>query len=71
MGRIVYYSSSKNSEHIIDIGDKNSSYGLLYNLLNSELKILRKYLNNVLIKKLIKYYSTNFANTLVFFVFKK
>ena len=52
------------------IKNKKSSYMSLYNLFQIELTKLRRYLNNALIKKWIKF-SISFANVSIFFVFKK
>ena len=43
-------SAHKVSDHTIDLNRKKSLYNLLYNLFNTELEILREYLENVLIK---------------------
>ena len=57
--------------HAIDlIKNKKFSYMLLYNLFQIELTKFRRYLNNVLIKKWIKF-SISLASASIFFVFKK
>ena len=57
--------------HVINlIENKKSSYMLLYNLSQIELTKLRRYLNNVLIKKWIKF-SISLASVSILFVFKK
>ena len=40
----------KVSDHVIDLNEKNSLYSLLYNLFNTKLKILQKYLDDILMK---------------------
>lgn len=60
----------KISDHVIDLNSKNSLYELLYNLFNTELKVLRTYLNNALMKEWI-YHSVSFTETLILFIFKK
>ena len=52
------------------IENKKPSYMLLYNLFQIQLTKLRRYLNNVLIKKWIKF-SVSLASVSIFFVFKK
>ena len=57
--------------HAIDlIKNKKSSYMSLYNLSQIELTKLRRYLNDALIKKWIKF-SISLASVSIFFVFKK
>ena len=63
-------SAHKVSDHIIDLNEKKLLYNLLYNLFNTELKILRDYLENVLVKNWIRY-SVSSAETLILFIFKK
>ena len=40
----------KISDHAINLDEKESSYGSLYNLFNTELGVLRGYLENALVK---------------------
>ena len=40
----------KISDYIIDLNKKEFLYNLLYNLFNTELEILRDYLENILMK---------------------
>ena len=40
----------KISDHAINLNRKKSSYDSLYNFFNTELEILRDYLENVLVK---------------------
>ena len=64
---------SKQSQkgYIIDLlKNTKLSYILFYNLFKKKLAELRRYLNNVLNKKWIKF-SISFVNVLIFFVFKK
>ena len=42
--------SHKVTNHTIDLNERESLYDLLYNLFNTELRVLRTYLNNVLMK---------------------
>ena len=64
-------SEQNYKNHVIDlIKNKKSSYMSLYNLFQIELTKFRRYLNDVLIKKWIKF-SISFANASIFFVFKK
>ena len=39
------------NDHVIELKDEESSYELLYNLSTKKLKILRKYIDFVLMKK--------------------
>ena len=58
-------------DHVIDlIKNKKLSYMSLYNLFQIELTKLRRYLNNALIKRWIKF-SVSLANVSIFFMFKK
>ena len=67
--RMLFEQDYKN--YIIDlIKNKKPSYILLYNLFQIELTELRRYLNNALIKKWIKF-SISLANVSIFFMFKK
>ena len=43
-------SAHKVSDHAIDLDEKELSYDSLYNLFNTELEVLRGYLENVLVK---------------------
>ena len=43
-------SAHKVSDYAIDLNEKKLLYNLLYNLFNTELEILRDYLENVLVK---------------------
>ncbi len=56
-------------DHAIEI-IAESSYESLYNLLNTELVILREYLYNVLVKEWIKHF-INSIDTSILFIFKK
>jgi len=56
-------------DHAIEI-TAESSYESLYNLLNTELVILRQYLDNVLAKEWIKHF-INSTDTSILFIFKK
>ncbi len=56
-------------DHAIEITAK-SSYESLYNLLNTELTILRQYLNDVLAKEWIKHF-ISLIETFILFIFKK
>ena len=42
--------SYKITDYTIDLNKRESLYELLYNLFNTELEILRTYLNNILVK---------------------
>ena len=66
-GRLPQY---KASDHIIELEGGELLYGPLYNLLGSELKVLREYLNNILVKGWIQY-SVSFIRVSVLFIFKK
>ena len=67
--KMLFEQSYKN--HIINLmKNKKFSYMLLYNLFQIELTKLRRYLNNILIKKWIKL-SISLASVSIFFVFKK
>ena len=59
----------KEYDHAIEI-TAEPPYDPLYNLLNIELKALRKYLDNALIKEWIKH-SISFVEAFIFFVLKK
>ncbi len=59
----------ENHDHAIEITAK-SSYESLYNLLNTELTILRQYLNDVLAKEWIKHFISS-IETFILFIFKK
>ena len=63
-------SAYKISDHTIDLNRKKSSYDLLYNLFNTELEILRNYLENVLVKGWIRH-SVSSAETPILFISKK
>ena len=43
-------SAHKVSDYAIDLNEKKLLYDLLYNLFNTELEILRDYLENALVK---------------------
>ena len=43
-------STYKVNDYAIDLNEKKLLYNLLYNLFNTELEILRDYLENVLVK---------------------
>ena len=57
-------------DHIINIGNNLFSYSSIYNLLKRELTILREYLDDALIKNLIRYLISP-AGAFIFFVPKK
>ncbi len=59
----------KDHDHAIE-NIAESSYELLYNLLNTELATLRQYLNNVLTKEWIKHF-VNLTDVFILFIFKK
>ncbi len=59
----------KDHDHAIKITTK-SSYELLYNLSNTELMILRQYLDDVLVKRWIKHFVSS-INASILFIFKK
>ena len=42
--------SHKVTDHTINLNKRESLYDLLYNLFNTELEVLRTYLNNILVK---------------------
>ncbi len=56
-------------DHAIEI-TAESSYESLYNLLNTELVILRQYLNDVLVKEWIKHF-ISLTDASILFIFKK
>jgi hypothetical protein len=61
----------KSVDHVIELkNDKQSSYKSFYNLFNFELKILRLFFDDALIRDIIKH-SINSIETLMLFVFKK
>ena len=62
--------SHKVTDHTIDLNKRESLYDSLYNLFNTELEILRIYLNDVLVKNWIQC-SVNLTETSVLFVLKK
>ena len=62
--------SHKITDHTIDLNERASLYNSLYNLFNTELEILRTYLNDVLVKGWIQC-SVSSAETSVLFVLKK
>ena len=57
-------------DHTIEINEKESLHKSLYNLFKTELNILRKYLDNVLVKSYIKH-SVSSVSASVLFVSKK
>ncbi len=59
----------KNHDHAIEI-TAESSYELLYNLLNTELATLRQYLDDVLAKEWIKHFISS-TDASILFIFKK
>ena len=63
-------SAHKVSDYAIDLNEKKLSYDLLYNLFNTELEVLRGYLENVLVKSWIRH-SVNSAEMPILFVLKK
>ena len=67
--KILFKQNYEN--HVIDlIKNKKLLYILLYNLFQIELTELRRYLNDILIKKWIKFF-ISLANVSILFVFKK
>ena len=42
--------SYKITDHTIDLNERESLYDSLYNLFNTELEVLKTYLNNTLVK---------------------
>jgi len=62
-------SLHEDHDHAIKI-TAESSYKSLYNLLNTELMILRQYLNNVLMKEWIKHFVSS-TDASILFIFKK
>jgi hypothetical protein len=63
--------SKKRMNHVIELkNEKQSFYEFFYNLFNSKLKILRLYLDDALIKSIIKHL-INSIEVSVFFVSKK
>ena len=62
--------SHKVTDHTIDLNERESLYDSLYNLFNTELEVLRTYLNDVLVKGWIQC-SVSSAETSVLFVLKK
>ena len=67
---VSWLSAHKKHKHAIEINEKESSHKSLYNLFNTELNILRKYLDNILVKSWIKHF-INSVSALVLFVSKK
>ena len=67
---VSWLSAHEKHDHTIEINEKESLHKSLYNLFKTELNILRKYLDNVLVKSWIKH-SVNSVNTSVLFVSKK
>ena len=63
-------SAHKVSDHAIDLNEKKSLYDSLYNLFNTELEVLRGYLENVLVKGWIRH-SVSPAEAPILFVLKK
>ena len=57
-------------DYVIEINEKESSHKSLYNLFKMKLNVLRKYLDDVLVKSWIKHF-VNFMNVSVLFVSKK
>ena len=57
-------------DYAIKINKKELFYKSLYNLFKTELNILRKYLDNILVKSWIKYFISS-ADTSVLFILKK
>ena len=62
--------SHKVTDHIIDLNEREPLYDSLYNLFNTELEVLRTYLNDALVKGWIQC-SVSSAETSVLFVSKK
>ena len=63
-------SAHKVSDYAIDLNEKKLSYDLLYNFFNTELEVLRGYLENALVKGWIRH-SVSSAEALILFVPKK
>ena len=69
--KIEMLSEQHDENHVINLmKDKESLFMFLYNLTQNELTKLRRYFNNVLIKKWIKHFVSS-TRTLILFVFKK
>ncbi len=62
-------SLHEDHDHAIEI-IAESSYESLYNLLNTELTILKQYLNDVLVKEWIKHFVSS-TETFILFILKK
>ena len=67
---VSWLSAHEKHDHTIEINEKEPSYKSLYNLFKTELNVLRKYLDNILMKSWIKH-SVNSADAPVLFVSKK
>ena len=62
--------SHKVTDYTIDLNKREPLYDSLYNLFNTELEVLRTYLNNALVKGWIQHFVSP-AETSVLFVSKK
>ena len=60
----------KKHDYAIKINEKESLYESLYNLLKTELNILRKYLDDILAKSWIKHFISS-VNASILFILKK
>ena len=63
-------SKYEKSDYVIKLNEQDSLFKSLYNLLNSELKTLQKYFDNVLVKGWIRHFISS-AEASVLFVFKR
>ena len=63
-------SEHKESDHIIELNEQDSPFEPLYNLSNSELKTLWKYLDDALTKEWIRHFISS-AKAPVLFILKK
>ena len=68
--KIKILSFTEVLDHIINTGNKSFFYNFIYNLSERKLAILREYLDNILIKNLIRYLVSP-AGAFIFFVLKK
>ncbi len=67
----ILTSHKKRIDHVIELkDDKQSFYEFFYNLFNIELKTIRLYFDDALMRDIIKH-SMNSIKTSMFFVFKK
>ena len=64
-------ASHQITDHAIELkSDTESSYMCTYNMFSAELKTLKNYINNFLVKKWICEFQ-NSVNAFIFFIFKK